>query len=964
MKRITIIFIGIFILLTLSLRANAQVQLTLRGQIVEAKTRNALPGATVQVLAAKDSAVLGSATMNTLDTRYVNSTSFYEVKIPKQEGKYIIRASFLGFKTAYVNVTIDKLGKREFRKDMPPITLKPDSKMLQDVNVVASKVKFYYKGDTVVYNADAFVLSEGSMLDALVKQLPGVEIRDDGKIYHNGQFVESLLLNGKDFFKGNQQIMLDNLPSYTVKQVKVYDKYGEKSEFLGQKLQNDKQYVIDVNLKKEYNAGSLANIEVGGGTSDRYLGRIFALRYADNSRIGFYGNINNLNDRRKPGENSNWTPESMPKGESKEKQAGLDYFVRSSGGKVSLRGNAQFNMQDQNLLSDVDRVSFLSGGDSYEYERNLDRNKNFSISTSHDITLNMGQVSLSLSPKFNYAKYDNTTAYLSGTFSAMQEGVSRELLEKIYSSDNYTALRKTLVNRYIKEGLRKGNEMSGGLNLFPVIKIKGSDDFIMLNFDIQGNRKKEDRFNRYFIHYGEKGEQGASGYQYFDNQPDKKWKYRAFGCYQYKATQYDYFNFLYTLDHIYQKKNSSLYLLDKLDKWQNQDLGALPSMMDYEAMKDESNSYQSTSYETAHKFELGYELRQRPLGSGIIEAQLAIPLQPMRKKLEYHRGSTDTTLVKHKLFLPISMSANYTSKERANYSLSAEMSYEMPDLKNMVNIKDDTDPLNIHLGNSGLRGQTTYFIFFNASKSNPKTGVYKVLSLTYQYLQDAFAMGYSYDSQTGVRTYRADNVNGNWTGTATFTYNTPLDKQRRLTLNTQTRGQVANSVDLAGRSMSGDYYAVRSSVHSFIINEKMGLNYKMASTSTIGLKLNGTWRDLNSSREDFQHISAWDVQYGVTGTFQLLKNLHFSTDLTMYTRRGYEGSSMNTDDLVWNARLSYTMLKGKLTWMLDGFDILNQLNNVTRVVNAQGRTETYTNALPRYALLHVAYKFNAKPKKK
>ena len=81
-------------------------------------------------------------------------------------------------------------------------------------------MKFYHKGDTVVYNADAFVLAEGSMLDALVRQMPGVEIKKDGRIYHNGQFVENLLLNGKDFFRGNQEVMLENLPSYTVKQVK------------------------------------------------------------------------------------------------------------------------------------------------------------------------------------------------------------------------------------------------------------------------------------------------------------------------------------------------------------------------------------------------------------------------------------------------------------------------------------------------------------------------------------------------------------------------------------------------------------------------------------------------------------------------------------------------------------------------------------------------------------------------
>ena len=91
--------------------------------------------------------------------------------------------------------------------------------MLGEVQVNATKVKFYMNEDTLVYNADAFELSEGSMLDALIEQLPGVELKDDGRIYVNGRFVESLLLNGKDFFKGDNLIMLENLPSYMVKNI-------------------------------------------------------------------------------------------------------------------------------------------------------------------------------------------------------------------------------------------------------------------------------------------------------------------------------------------------------------------------------------------------------------------------------------------------------------------------------------------------------------------------------------------------------------------------------------------------------------------------------------------------------------------------------------------------------------------------------------------------------------------------
>lgn len=92
--------------------------------------------------------------------------------------------------------------------------------------------------------------------------------------------------------------------------------------------------------------------------------------------------------------------------------------------------------------------------------------------------------------------------------------------------------------------------------------------------------------------------------------------------------------------------------------------------------------------------------------------------------------------------------------------------------------------------------------------------------------------------------------------------------------------------------------------------------------------------------------------------------LDLSTDLSLYTRTGYADEALNTNDLVWNARLTRPFLKGRLLMIFDGFDILGQLSNVTRTLNAQGRTETYTNVMPRYALLHIVYRLNKKPKSK
>ena len=98
--------------------------------------------------------------------------------------------------------------------------------------------------------------------------------------------------------------------------------------------------------------------------------------------------------------------------------------------------------------------------------------------------------------------------------------------------------------------------------------------------------------------------------------------------------------------------------------------------------------------------------------------------------------------------------------------------------------------------------------------------------------------------------------------------------------------------------------------------------------------------------------------------FELPANFQLATDFTVYNRRGYTDARLNTDNFVWNARLTYRVLKGKLLLMLDGYDILHDLSNVSYTINAQARTETYRTVLPRYVMFHVQWQFNSQPKGK
>ena len=162
------------LLLLLATFAHANDMFTLRGKVIDNRTRKDLVGATVQILSADSTFIVGCmAQCDWVDGNEKWQTADFTLNIPKQEGTYILRADFLGYETSYITLSLNTLGRREYNRDLPPIYMKEKAKELGEVTVSASKVTFYYKGDTVVYNADAFVVSEGSMLDAIISQMPG-----------------------------------------------------------------------------------------------------------------------------------------------------------------------------------------------------------------------------------------------------------------------------------------------------------------------------------------------------------------------------------------------------------------------------------------------------------------------------------------------------------------------------------------------------------------------------------------------------------------------------------------------------------------------------------------------------------------------------------------------------------------------------------------------------------------------
>lgn len=853
---------------------------------------------------------------------------------------------------------------------------KPKTVNLKGVEVKATKIKFYHKGDTLVFNADAFQLSQGSMLDGLIRQMPGVELKDDGRIYVNGKYVESLLLNGENFFSRDHKIMLDNLPAYMVKNVKVYDKASVLGERLHKKL-GDETYVMDVYLKKEYNTGWIANAEAGGGTQDRYLARLFALRFTNHSRVSLFGNLNNLNDERRPGEATTWTPDKMPSGERTQRQAGLDWLIKQKDSKYKLAGNVIVSHNDEQALNRQNTLNYLTSQNSWTRYQQQANNHTFSVATENDWKwMPDKRTTLWMQPKFSWQRTRNRQATISATFNEDPENYISDattLIDSISRPQAGDLLRRIAANRLLNGQLEKNDKLTAD-NDFDFSHDLAEDMMTTLDFSagIHYQSTKAKTFSQYLLDYPTSAA-ATTDYRnrYEHSQPDYNLNYN-FGSYlMYWFNDIMYIQPSYKIELEHQHHDYALYRLDRLaDYYAHSDkpLGTLPSTEAYENTIDLQNSFWRSQNQVSNKFALEWSISRWRGDDKDIWIVAYLPLELHNYNMDYRQATYNGTYHRRAWFFNPSFALRKMWDQQNKYiEFRYYLSHEVPDLVRFITVRNDADPLNVTMGNDGLKNQRThYFLLQYGGNSSKKPDLnFSVWTKFYLY-QNAMAMGYTYNWNTGVRVFKPYSVNGNSVFQAGLDYATPLDKHKLLTLDTKTRFSATRSVDLMS-VVTNDDYAMgtmpdRSIVHNSYVSEDLKLEYKFP---WLRLGLNGyiLFNRASSDREDFETQRVWDFHYGPTVKATLPWQVELSTDLSIYSRRGYDDRGANTNDVVWNARLSKSVPKLGLTFLVDGFDMLHQLSNRSVTMNAQGRTEVWHNVLPNYVLFHVIYRFSKKPKK-
>lgn len=971
MRRTLMALLLALCILPLQAQKNSKEQvdsIRLEGKVVDSFTREVVDSVRMEILLPDSVTVIDTL----WNVRHLKQsfgifgeweTEGYLTTLP-QWGNYLIRCSKRGYKQSItpLNIPRKRYNKKVTSWEADEILLRKagsydfDTEM-NEVTVQATRIKMFQDGDTVVYNADAFNLSEGSMLDELIRQLPGVELKDGGQITVNGNKVDELLINGKDFFKGDAKVALDNLPAYMVQNVKAYQK-ADKMAYLDKhhdEMKKKDPWVIDVNLKKQYNKGWLGNAEAGYGTDNRYMGRLFATRFTDHSRLTAYVNTNNINDNSRPGSESSWHDSSSPTGEMKTVSGGLDFHVDSKVNKTEFNTSLTASHSTTNTHTDASSQTFLTGGDVYGRSRDIGENTSTSVHWWGELEMPHKENYLTIRPNFQFSHSRNNSSTLSATFTQDPADSYRGAsLDSIFSPVGSQRLQSFLTNRTQNASQGTSTSYAPGLTAYfwCTAPWNGENIHGSINGDYSHSESKSFSHNDlrqtglpndFRNQYTLSPSTSANGSVSVNH-----------GLVQFKklGTLELHYNYHYN----YGRGRRSLYRLDQLDHWGADDdrqLGLLPSMTELNTTIDKHNSYNTINRDQTHSTGLSLQKGSEKWGFYMINFELAHE----RKNLQDERDGQQQSLSRKFNLMQSMFYARFK-----DFDVQAYFHQSSPAMSYLLDIVDDSNPLSISRGNKDLKLQNTEGFRLGYNHQNMKRENTWNVGIEADVRQNSIANAMTYNRQTGVYTYQPRNINGNWSASANGGTSITLDKNKYLRLIDRTWLSYQRSADYALEEGSGESSA--SVVHNYGVNQELQLEYRYRDYR-VSANANADYSHATSQRANFMTINTVDFSYGFSGSAKLPWALQLDMDLTMHSRRGYEDATMNDNNLIWNASLSKSLLKGKcLTIKLIGHDILQQLSSVRRVLNAQGRSETWYNTQPAYGMLSVAYRLNIQPKKK
>lgn len=896
----------LLILLIVSGTAFAQqggVEVT--GVVVEQGNNEPIEQATVRLLSVKDSTLVrGVASSRN------GSFTLKNVKA----GNYLLHISFVGFDPLYQPLRIT--GKTD-PVNMGKLELSDGAILLGEAIVIGKAAEVVVRNDTVEYNADSYKVAEGSVLEDLLKKMPGVEISSDGKITVNGKEVKKVMVDGKEFFSDDPKVASKNLPSKMIEKVQVLDKKSDMAMMTGFDDGNE-ETVINLTVKPGMKQGWFGNAFAGYGSQQRYEANAMVNRFINNDQITFMGGLNNTNNMGfsdlassmfsgMGGGGRRGGSRGAGSGITTSGNGGLN-FSKEFNSKLTLGGNARYSHSENDAFGKSNQQNILPGDStSYEnqYNNSNTRNDNFGVNFRLEWKPDT-LTSLIFRPDISYSQSQSRESGEQNTLSILRDTVNVGKSSNTSDSEGYNLnaaldFSRKLNNegRVFSASLSGGNSHSNsnGFNFSDIEYFLDPDKSQILD---QSTRNKNQGFN-----------------------------YRAYVSW---VEPIGHNNFIQATYSFSQNKQESLR--NTFSKNEEGDYSVL-----------------DTAYSKSYR-------------NNFVSQRASLSFKSQRTKFNYTIGlnldpsySTSENFVGDSVFSKLSRSVvnlspmaqfNYMFDKRTNLRIIYNGRTSQPSMTQLQPVEDISNPLNIVRGNPDLNPRYTNSLTLRFQQFTPEKQRAFMVMADGNYIMNDIVSYSMYNANTGGRTTTYKNVNGNYSANLRVMLNTPL-RNKKFSVNTMTTAAFMNS--------NGYINEQKNTSKNLTLSERAGADFR---SSLLDVGINGNIRYNGTTNSLQKQNDLYTFNYGVGGytTIYLPLDFKVESDINWNTNSGY-ADGYQQKEILWNASASKTFLKnnqGTLRFKI--YDILKQRSNISRSVTANAITDSEYNTLSSYFMFHFIYRFS------
>ena len=878
------------------------------GSVVEQGSDTPIEQATVRLLNVKDSAMVRGVVS-------ARNGSFTLKNVKK--GSYLLHITFIGYDPLYQPLQIT--GKKN-PVNVGKLELSDGAIELGEAVVIGKAPEVTVRNDTVEYNADSYKVTEGSVLEDLLKKMPGVEVDSEGKITVNGKEVKKVMVDGKEFFSDDPKVASKNLPAKMIDKLQVLDKKSDMAQMTGFD-DGEEETVINLTVKPGMKQGWFGNAYGGYGSKDRYEGNAMVNRFVNNDQITFMGGANNTNNMGfsdlastmfsgMGGGGGRRGGFGAGSGITSSGNAGLNFSKEFKPDKLTLGGNTRYSHSDNDARSKSDRQNILPGdSSSYDNSEAMSRTKSDNFGVDFRLEWKPDTMTqLIFRPSFSFSHSMNDNFSDATTLDNERDTVNTNKSSNYSESNGYNLNASIDFSRKLNNKGRVFSATLSGGNSDSYSDGMNRSDIVYFNQTDALKNSIIDQRSRY------------------DN---KGFNYRAYVSWVEPIGHNNFIQATYSISQRKQEALKNVY---------NQDADGIYNVLDSAYSQSYRNNFIS------QRASLSFKSQRAKFNYTI-----GLNLDPSYSSSENFVGDTTLSKITRKVVNLSPMAQfNYMFDKRTNLRIMYNGRTSQPSMTQLQPVADISDPTNITIGNPDLNPRYTNNVFIRFQQFTPEKQRAFMIMANGSYIINDIVSYTSYNQETGVKTTTYKNVNGNYSGNVRMMLNTPL-KNKKFSINSMTMASFANS--------NGYINEEKNTNRNLILSERGGIDFR---SSYLDLGVNGNIRYNATSNSLQKENNQNTFNYGAGGytTIYLPLNFKIESDVNWSTNSGY-GDGFKQNEVLWNASASKSFLKNnQWTLRFKIYDILRQRSNISRSITASYIQDSEYNTLGSYFMVHFIYRFS------